>query len=105
MIRLFGHPSESTVGIQIQRDAIRNGLLSTKARQEISETRRDRIKETSVGAYFENTSHWAEKFRTVLGLREDYYRFNVHSSLDANSGKTHASLASPKLSLIFGPWS
>ena len=102
---LLGHRSETTVGIQIQRDAIRNGLLSTKARQEISETRRDRIKETSVGAYFENTTHWAEKFRTVLGLREDYYRFNVHSSLEANSGKTHASLVSPKLSLIFGPWS
>ena len=102
---VFGRPSETTVGIQIQRDAIRNGLLSTRARQEISETRRDRIKETSVGAYFENTTHWAQKFRTVLGLREDYYRFNVHSSLDANSGKTHASLVSPKLSLIFGPWS
>ena len=102
---LLGHPSESTVGIQIQRDAIRNGLLNTKARQELSETRRDRIKETSVGAYFENTTHWAEKFRTVLGLREDYYDFNVHSSLEANSGKKHASLLSPKLSLIFGPWS
>ena len=102
---LLGRPSETTVGIQIQRDAIRNGLLSTKARQEISETRRDRIKETSIGAYFENTTRWAEKFRTVLGLREDYYDFSVHSSLNANSGKTHASLASPKLSLIFGPWS
>ena len=102
---LFGRSSETTVGIQIQRDAIRNGLLSTKARQEISETRRDRIKETSVGAYVENTTHWAEKFRTVFGLREDYYRFKVHSSLEANSGKTHASLVSPKLSLIFGPWS
>ena len=102
---VFGRPSETTVGIQIQRDAIRNGLLSTRARQEISETRRDRIKETSVGAYFENTTHWAQKFRTVLGLREDYYRFDVHGSLDANSGKTHASLVSPKLSLIFGPWS
>ena len=101
---LFGRPSETTVGIQIQRDAIRNGLLSTKARRELSETRRDRIKETSVGVYLENTTHWAEKFRTVVGLREDYYKFAVHSSLDANSGRTHASLASPKLSLIFGPW-
>ncbi|MEG3154265.1 TonB-dependent receptor [Sphingomonas sp. RB1R13] len=101
---LFGRPSETTVGIQVQRDAIRNGLLNTKARQEISETRRDRIKETSVGIYVENTTRWAEKFRTVVGLREDYYKFNVHSSLDANSGKTHASLVSPKLSLIFGPW-
>ena len=101
---LFGHKSESTVGIQVQRNAIRNGLLSTRARQEISETRRDRIKETSVDAYFENTTHWAEKFRIVVGLREDYFAFNVHSSLDANTGKTHASLVSPKLSLIFGPW-
>ena len=101
---LFGRPSETTVGIQIQRDAIRNGLLRTKARQELSETRRDRFKETSVGVYVENKTHWADKFRTVLGLREDYYKFNVRSSLDANSGKTHASLASPKLSLIFGPW-
>ena len=101
---LLGRPSETTVGIQIQRDAIRNGLLRTKARQELSETRRDRFKETSVGVYVENKTHWADKFRTVLGLREDYYKFNVRSSLDANSGKTHASLASPKLSLIFGPW-
>ena len=101
---LLGRPSETTVGIQIQRDAIRNGLLRTKARQELSETRRDRFKETSVGVYVENKTHWADKFRTVLGLREDYYKFNVRSSLDANSGKTHTSLASPKLSLIFGPW-
>ena len=102
---LLGNRSDTTVGIQLQRDAIRNGLLDTKARRELSETRRDRIKETSVGAYFENTTHWAEKFRTVLGLREDYYRFDVNSSLEANSGKTHASLVSPKLGLIFGPWS
>ena len=52
----LGHPSESTFGIQIQRDAIRNGLLSTKARQLISTTRRDQIKETSVGGFFENTT-------------------------------------------------
>ena len=102
---LFGHASESTVGIQIQRDAIRNGLLSTKARRLLSVTRRDRIKETSVGGFFENRTHWGDKFRTVVGVREDYYNFSVHSSLDANTGKTHASLISPKLSLIFGPWS
>ena len=42
---------------------------------------------------------------TVVGLRGDYFDFDVQSSLIANSGKTHASLLSPKLSLIFGPWS
>ena len=102
---LFGRPSEITFGIQGQRDAISNGLLNTRARQELSETRRDRIRETSVGAYLENTVHWTDTFRTVAGLREDYYEFDVRSSLAANSGKTHAALLSPKLSLIFGPWS
>ena len=102
---IFGRPSESTVGMQVQRDSILNSLLRTKARQLLSETRQDNIRETSFGAYLENTTQWAEKFRTVLGLREDYYDFNVRSSLAANSGQTHASLISPKLSLIFGPWS
>ena len=102
---LFGRPSEVTFGVQGQRDSIRNGLLNTKARQELSETRRDRIRETSVGVYLENTVHWTDTFRTVAGLRGDYFDFDVQSSLAANSGKTHASLLSPKLSLIFGPWS
>ena len=103
--QLFGRPTETTIGLQIQHDAIRNGLLNTKARQTLSVTRRDRIKETSVGGYFENITHWTDTFRTVLGLRGDYYNFDVRSSLPENSGNSHASLASPKLSLIFGPWS
>ena len=102
---LFGHESETTFGVQIQRDAIRNGLTKTRARQELAETRRDRIRETSVAGYIESTMHWASKFRTVLGLRADRYNFDVASSLPANSGKNRASIVSPKLSLIFGPWS
>ena len=101
---LFGHDSESTVGLQFQRDNIKNGLLLTKAREELSEVRRDRIVETSLGAYFENTTRWSDKLRTVFGLRGDYFNFDVNSSLAANSGNTSSKLASPKLSLIFGPW-
>ncbi len=103
--RLFGRDTENTVGLQFQRDDIHNGLYSTKARQFLSLTRGDYIIETSVGAYFENTTRWGEKFRTVLGLREDYYNFDVASSLAANSGNVNSTLPSPKLSLIFGPWS
>ena len=102
---LFGRESETTFGVQFQRDAIRNGLTKTRARQELAETRRDRIRETSIAGYIENTTHFAEKFRTVLGLRADRYNFGVASSLPANSGKNHDSIISPKLSLIFGPWS
>jgi outer membrane receptor protein involved in Fe transport len=40
----------------------------------------------------------------VAGLRSDLYHFDVESQDAANSGTRSASLASPKLSLILGPW-
>jgi outer membrane receptor protein involved in Fe transport len=42
--------------------------------------------------------------RSVLGLREDVFVFNVNSDIAANSGDKTASIFSPKLSFIFGPW-
>ena len=99
-----GHESENTVGIQLQNDNIFNGLYSTKARRVLSTTRADHIVESSAGIYLENATRWTEWFRTVVGARADTYRFDVRSDNAANSGKTLASIANPKLSLIFGPW-
>ena len=99
-----GHESETTFGIQVQNDNIFNGLYSTKARQVLSTTRSDHITEGSVGIYAENSTRWTDWFRTVLGARADYYRFDVKGDNPANSGKAHDSIANPKLSLIFGPW-
>ena len=101
----LGSESENTVGIQFQNDNIFNGLLSTKDRQTLSTTRRDHTVETSVGVYAENATRWAPWFRTVVGARADTYRFDVKSDNAANSGKVAASIANPKLALIFGPWS
>ncbi len=100
-----GLEAESTVGVQLQNDNIYNGLYSTKDRRILSSTRRDHIVESSGGVFLSNATTWLPKFRTVAGVREDYYRFNVRSDLDANSGRTSAAKTSPKLSLIFGPWS
>jgi hypothetical protein len=100
----LGRESENTVGLQLQNDNIFNGLYSTRARQIFWTTREDHIIESSAGAYFENKTRWHDKFRTVAGIREDYYRFDVNSNNPANSGKTNDSIASPKLGLIFGPW-
>lgn len=102
---LFGHETENTLGLQFQRDDISNGLYSTKARQFVSLTRQDHIIETSIGGYYENTTRWGEKFRSVLGLREDYFNFDVTSAQAANTGKVTSTLPSVKVSLIFGPWS
>ncbi|WP_338016855.1 TonB-dependent receptor domain-containing protein [Noviherbaspirillum saxi] len=101
---MFGKESENTIGLQLQNDSIQNGLFSTATRQRLSTTRSDHIAERSAGIYFENNTRWTDTIRTVAGLREDFYRFNVGSDNPANSGKASDSIASPKLSLIFGPW-
>ncbi|MCW5626247.1 MAG: TonB-dependent receptor, partial [Burkholderiales bacterium] len=79
-------------------------LFSNFQRQRIGTTRDDSVKQSSVGIYGENATQWLEKFRTVAGLRYDWYNFDVNSSLAVNSGKTSDGIVSPKLNLIFGPW-
>ena len=101
---LFGKESETTVGMQLQNDNIFNGLFNTVARQRLSTTRADHVVESSAGVYLENNTRWAEKFRTVAGIRQDFYRFDVNGDNPANSGKLSDRITSPKLSLIFGPW-
>lgn len=101
---VFGLKSENTVGLQFQNDDIHNGLYNTKSRQRLSTTRQDHIIESSLGAYLQNTTYWNDKFRTIAGIREDYYHNDVNSNLDSNSGIARDTKTSPKLSLIFGPW-
>jgi outer membrane cobalamin receptor len=100
----LGLASSNTVGLQLQNDHIANGLYGTAARARLTTTRADRIAESSAGLHFENNTRWSEHFRSVAGVREDLYRFKVGSSTPENTGKRAASIASPKLSLIFGPW-
>jgi TonB dependent receptor/TonB-dependent Receptor Plug Domain len=100
----LGQGSENQVGLQLQNDNIFNALLSTQARQTIGTTRRDHIVQSSAGLWLDNTTRWTDGFRTVAGLRADHCRFDVRSDREENSGKRGASIFSPKLNLIFGPW-
>ncbi|HUD31559.1 MAG TPA: TonB-dependent receptor, partial [Variovorax sp.] len=102
--RGIGQASQTTVGLQLENDNIRNALHSTVARERLSTTRRDHIVEGSLGVYAENTTYWSEGLRTVAGLRADSYRFKVDSDDALNSGKARDAIASPKLALVFGPW-
>jgi outer membrane receptor protein involved in Fe transport len=116
----FGLETETTVGLQLRGDAIRNGLYQTVGRVRTDKpsqpdefgnvttipavTRQDDIGQVSLAPYAESRVKWSDKIRSVLGIRADYYHFDVRSTLDANSGARDSLLASPKASLIFGPW-
>ncbi len=101
---VFGHESETTIGLQARNDDINNSLHHTEDRVRIGLIRADRILETSVGVYIENRTKWSDKFRTEASLRGDFYNFDVDSDLAVNSGNFNAGIFSPKLNLIFGPW-
>ncbi|MDN2670348.1 TonB-dependent receptor [Janthinobacterium sp. SUN026] len=96
--------SDTTIGLQLQNDNIHNGLYNTRQRQILSTTRQDRIVESSIGVYGENSTRWSRWLRTVAGLRADAYRFDVRSDRAANSGTASDHLFSPSLSVIAGPW-
>src|SRR5207237_7767681 len=90
---------------QVRHDAIPEvALFQTLQRDRLSTTRKDNVHETSVGFYYQNQTQWLPKVRTVLGLREDVFVFDVKSDIAVNSGNTTDSIFSPKLSMIFGPW-
>ena len=101
---LWGRESEFTLGAQFQNDSIANALQSTVARQVVSTTRADQIRERSLGLYGENKTRWGDSFRTVLGVRADNFHFKVNSDNAANSGAASATKVSPKVNLIFGPF-
>ena len=115
--KLAGHEMENTLGLQVRNDWIKNGLYQTQARQRVNKvdsthddfphaatTRADDITQTSAGLYFENKVQWAEKFRSVFGVRGDLFNFDVSSSNPGNTDTRTATIASPKLTLVFGPW-
>ena len=114
----FGREVENTFGVQVRNDWIHNGLFQTENRVRVDKTdsdtgstlpattQEDRFTDTLVGFYWENKIQWADKFRTVAALRGDVGHVDVTSLIaPANSGTATKVLPSPKLSLIFGPWS
>jgi hypothetical protein len=103
--RLSGRPSELVLGADLRHDAIgRLALLHTEHRVPLSTTRDDDVSQTSVSGYAQHEVQWTPWLRSSAGLRLDRFQFDVAAGRKENSGRTGAGLASPKGSLILGPW-
>jgi outer membrane receptor protein involved in Fe transport len=93
-------------GAQMRHDDIGTvGLYRTVERQRLATVREDAVKQTSYSAYASLDTRWTEKIRTSVGLRSDYFDFDVDAGLALNSGTVSDSVVSPKFSLVVGPWS
>src|SRR5690606_1361274 len=87
-------PSTNIYGTQLRYDDIAEvGLLNSRERVPTEVYRLDAVEQYSLGAWWENTTRWTDRFRTVVGLRHDYFSFSVDTldaripaTLDANDG-------------------
>ncbi len=98
-------PSLTEFGVQARFDAISLSLQNTFLRQFSSLTRSDKVKQGNIGFYGQTTLFWNEWFKTNFGWRGNFFAANVNAlSNPVNSGSPIAFIASPKLSLVFGPF-
>jgi hypothetical protein len=116
---LWGMPSSNLLGVQGRFDDIRDVAIdATVQRQYLFTKQNAGVMESNGAVYFENSTQWAGGLRTVLGLREDVFSFNVKDKmvngdgscsinsdpLGCNTGDVRADIFSPKLGIILGPW-
>ena len=110
------HKIENTVGFQMRYDNVnpislsraQGGVpmakLDSNGKLHSSNIRRDILNEYNISFYAENRMQWSSWLRSVIGVRNDFYHFEVDGNLKENSGERSDNMVSPKLSLIFGPW-
>ncbi len=102
---LFERIARSELGLQWRTDKARVGLYDSVARRITEVVREDDVQQTLVGVYAQNVLEWTPWLRTIAGVRVDHKRAQVDAlSLTVNGGTAQDSKASPKLSLILGPW-
>ncbi|MED5440844.1 MAG: TonB-dependent receptor [Pseudomonadota bacterium] len=109
--KLAGRTMVNRVGTEFRYDDINEvGLYQSQARERIGVVRSDEVGEFSTGVFAENTLYWNSRLRSVLGLRYDFYHFDVDNRTDinkngvdlsANSRKASAGNTSLKASLIY----
>lgn len=116
---LWGMPSSNLLGLQSRIDDIRDvAIAATLDRQTLYPKQNAGVVEANAAAYFENSTTWSPKLRSVLGLRADGFSFDVTDKMVApdgscsiatdplgcDTGNKRSGILSPKLGLVLGPW-
>jgi outer membrane receptor protein involved in Fe transport len=109
---------ELTVGVATRYDALAVGRLPSEDREPLPAqtdppffSNSDQVYLIDAAAYAQAITHWTSRWRTVVGLRDDYqhgrdidYLSRLHQTAGfSNSGTAGQSLWQPKASVIFSP--
>ncbi|WP_440875172.1 TonB-dependent receptor [Thalassotalea sp. PLHSN55] len=104
-------PMNNLFGVEFRYDDIDEvALYQSKQRQRIGVTRADKVGQLSTGIYWQNQLELTENLRSTIGVRYDYFDFDVHSlvnensngvDLTANNGKANDGIVSVKANLSY----
>ena len=101
------YDAQIRVGGEVRHDSVGGplGFYSTEANQRLSTVRADEVGQFSTGIFGQADIEWSRVFRTTLGLRGDFYHYDITSDNPLNSGKVTTGVVSPKFTAVIGPWS
>jgi outer membrane receptor protein involved in Fe transport len=101
-IELFGMSVTRTVGTDIRYDDVNElNLFNTISTQRVGSIREDEAEEFSIGAFGELQFSLSDQLRATVGVRADYYDFEVGALRQANSGSGNDSLWQPNIGLAY----
>jgi hypothetical protein len=90
------------VGADTRYDRIDTlNLFNTRARERLSTVRSDTVDEFSFGAYADIEVSWTARLRTTLGIRGDFYCWDVNALRAENSGSGSDYVVNPKLGVAY----
>ncbi len=103
--------TQSTVGIGLRADNINVELWKSPNRVRLIPYRNDEIYQRNIFMWFDETLYFNSKWRIQLGIRGDYFTFDVYDKLESDSNSTlpHASsyaqklIVNPKMNLVYSP--
>jgi hypothetical protein len=101
---------DTSVGVQVRNDSIRNGLYHSRERERLASVLDGNVREGSLALHAQEDVTWTTWLRSVTGVRADYFGFQVDDRREdfattgsRTSGVRKAALVSPKASVILTP--
>jgi len=82
-------------------DIVEVGLFNTRERARLDVVRQDSVSQLTTGAYYDIDKTWNDRWRSTLGVRADYFHFDVQeSNIAGNTGTASDWRVSPKLNVV-----
>ena len=99
---MFGLPVSRTIGADLRYDDVSElNLFYTVSRNRIESLREDEAQQLSLGSFADLQFSLTDRLRASVGLRLDFYDFEVNALRAQNSGSKNESLWQPKVNIAY----